>query len=238
VEPSIALGGGEAWLVTGPGRVVRMPLRTTAQSPTAAVSLPGKRRGATRVVPAATGAVVVYAVENKVRAVKLGDDGRTEQSANLVGIAPSDVVTVVTSGDRVIVVTGSRAFSFAAGRPSEVDVLDLRAAVPGGVAAADANETQLWLVARDHADLVRVDPRTGRPSTRVRYLDEDRAFRSPTQVLTVGGEVWLLAPTTGDPNRHDAEVLRIDPASGRVRTRILAPSSLFVGAIARTLATN
>jgi hypothetical protein len=235
VAPSIAIGERQAWLVVGPGRIVRLPIGgSTAQSPTAAVSLPGKQLGATRIVAAATGAVAVYATQDNVRAVKLDNDGRTESAANLVGVAPSDIVAVVTSGDRVIVVTPTRGFSFEAARPTAVDVFDLRAAVPGGVATADANATQLWLVARDHADLVRVDPRSGTRRTTVRYLAGDRPFRQPTQVLVTAGEVWLLAPTRSEADRHDAQVLRVQPDTGRVLTRILAPSSLFIGGIART----
>jgi hypothetical protein len=152
----------------------------------------------------------------------------------LPGVAPSDVVTVVAAGDRVTVVTRADARSFDAARPNDVHVVDLRAAVPGGIAGAAATRSQLWLVSRAHADLVRVDPTSGRVVATLRYLDDDRAYRPPTQVLTHGREVWLLAPRSPDPSNHAAEVLRVDPADGHVRTRILAPSRLFVGALART----
>jgi hypothetical protein len=234
VAPSIAVTRREAWLVTGPGRIVRMPIGSTAQSPTAVVSLPGEQLGATRVVTTGDGAVAVYATQNKVRAVRLDADGRTVAAANLDDVAPSDVVSVVTSGDRVIAVTPSRGLSFDANRPAAVDAIDLQAAVPGGVATAAASATQLWLVERSQPNLVRVDPQSGRVRVRARYLSQDQPFRPPTQVLVAAGEVWLLAPTSTDPNRHDAEVLRFDPVTGRVQTRIVAPSNLFVGAIART----
>jgi hypothetical protein len=234
VAPSIAVTPPAAWLVVGPGRIVRMPLGSTAQSPTAVVSLPGTQLGATRVVTTGDGAVAVYATQNKVRAVRLDVDGRTTAAANLDGVAPSDVVSVVASGERVIVVTPSRGFSFPADRPAAVDLFDLRAAVPGGVATAAASATQLWLVDRAQPTLVRVDPQSGVVRVRARYLTADRPFRQPTQVLVAAGEVWLLAPTSTDPNRHDAEVLRFDPVTGRVLARIVAPSNLFVGALART----
>jgi hypothetical protein len=234
VAPSIAVTRREAWLVTGPGRIVRMPLGRTAQSPTAVVSLPGEELGATRVVTTGNGAVAVYATQNKVRAVRLDADGRTIAAANLDDVEPSELVSVVTSGERVIALTPSRGLSFQANRPAALDVFDLRAAVPGGVATAAASATQLWLVDRSQPNLVRVDPQSGRVRVRTRYLSQDQPFRQPTQVLVAAGEVWLLAPTSTDPNRHDAEVLRFDPVTGRVRTRIVAPSNFFVGAIART----
>jgi hypothetical protein len=89
----------------------------------------------------------------------------------------------------------------------------------------------LWAVAREHADLVRIDPRTGRATDRLRYLATDRAFRQPTQLTTGHGSVWLLAPTRTEADRRDAEVLRISPTA-KVQSRINAPSSMFVGGIA------
>jgi hypothetical protein len=215
-----------------------MPLGDTAQSPTAVVTLPGEELGATRVVTTGDGAVAVYATQNKVRAVRLDGDGRMLAAANLDDVAPGDLVSVVTSGDRVIALTSSRGLSFPADRPAAADAIDLRLAVPGGVATAAASATQLWLVDRSRPDLVRVDPQSGRVRVRTRYLSEDQPFRQPTQVLLAAGELWLLAPTSTDPNRHDAEVLRFDPATGRVRARIVAPSNLFVGGIARTTSGN
>jgi hypothetical protein len=217
-------------LVTGPGHVATIPT-PGADASSSPIDLPGEDIGATRVVYAGRNAIAVYDASDGIRAASLAAPGAAGSAHVVSAMKPSTVVTVTADGNTVWVVGTTRADGFDAVSLAPTTTVDLANAVPGGVATAVAYRGALWVVAREHADLVRIDPRTGRATARLRYLSTDRAFRQPTQLTTGHGSLWLLTPTATEATQHDAEVLRISP-DAKVRARINAPSSMFVGGVA------
>jgi hypothetical protein len=168
-----------------------------------------------------------------VRAAKLDASNRIGRTGVVTTMTPTAIVTVTADRGTVWVVGRDRADAFDANALTRTTSLALDQSVPGGVATAVAYRGGLWVVAREHADLLRLDPTNGRVTARLRYLPADRAFRAPTQLATGHGSLWLLAPTRTEAQRRDAEVLRVAD-DGKLRARINAPSSLFVGGLAVT----
>jgi hypothetical protein len=230
VVGTIALDARREWLVTGPGRV-----RAFARSglPAGEETVLEDGDGATFVVAAGGRVFAVYGAGDRTDFTLLG----TEGFGVAIGFPASDIVALSSAGNDLWVFTRERAIRVDTVTHGTA-AIKLTDAVPGGIATATVADGMIWAVARDRADLVRIDPSTGKATARLRYLGADRPFRQPTQLATGLGDVWLLAPTRAEPERHDARVIRVHApsrtATPTVSYTVDTPSSLFVGGIAVT----
>jgi len=231
-SPTIAAAGAHGWLVTGPGRIGAFATARGTRGPPH--KLPGDAFGATRVVAADGAGIAVYATGATLRAARVDPTGIVGVQRVVRGVRPAELIDVVADGRRVWLLTRSTATLLDARDLRETRRVDLRRAAPSGVAAAVAPPGKLWVIPRAHAALVDVDVATGAPVATLPYLATDFPYRVPTQLVASGSEVFLLAPTRPEPDRHDAEVLEIAASDMHVRQRINAPSSVFIGGIAVT----
>lgn len=224
---TIAVTADREWLVTAPGRV--RPFTRDGKPAGGEVTLPGEGIGITRVVNAGGRVLAVYASGDATMFADVAEPS----SVIVGGVAPAEVIGVSSDAGDVWVFTPTTAvrIDVASLRTTRIS---LRGAAPGGVGTAIATGGSIWAVARDHADLVRIDPRTGAGTARLRFLTTDHTFRPPTHLVAGLGDIWLLAPSQAEPLRRDARVVRVDPAGPTVTLGIDTPSSLFVGGIAVT----
>jgi hypothetical protein len=228
-QGDIAATTDAAWLVTGTDRVTSMDVTSLDVREQFTLDVPG----ATQTWISAAGSRAVAATANAagVTLTALGEAAATPKRVTIdpgigpaQGVARGDGVTwiVQTTGATAVEDSGD---TVAIALPSDA----------GLIRAAVTNGRELWLLAEDGAAAYRLRPEDTDPVTRVAVLAaRPPAFRAPVALANSDGAIYVLVPTRTEPDRHDAVVVRIDPANAEVTKSLTLPSNLFVGGIAAT----
>lgn len=234
IEPSPALtfAHGRLWLVTGPGRVRSIDPAHPDRAPHAFV-LTASAPGPTRLATVGGDAVATYGSGTTTRVAVL-DGSTVARTATIDGMTPNTLIATTADDSHLWLVSRANGVEIDGSTLRVVQRADLGNAVSGGAGAAIAAGNDLWIVARNAPLLNRIDGATGAVTKRIQFARSGLAFRQPTDLVATTTDVWLLAPTTNIPTRHDARVVRVPVASARITLSIDTSSALFVGAIAVT----
>lgn len=223
---SLAANRASVYLVTGTAEVTRVDAETLETQAT--IDLEVDNAIDTWVVAGDAGVHALTATATQWTIARLDEHGIDRQESiqgfgRPLGMAEDDGLIWIYTADMIHVIdTTTLQASGHVVVPPDVQPLSTAVAFAG----------KLWFIANTGEDVYSASP-SGTELTRIPVVDRAEAtFRPPVSIASGRGSVWAMLQASDDPDRHDAVVARIDPATNRVAARVTMPSELFAGAIA------